>query len=121
MKRSFRKTQNDTSSATVNAAPSVKDAKGGKGNIKQLLKALKPYTVHIILSFIFITASTVLSVLAPQWVKMLTNEINDNALKQNINLEVIANFATVLIIPTLLWQRLRKSLRAVYAPIFRIR
>lgn len=98
MKRSFRKTQNDISSASVNAAPSVKDAKGGKGNIKQLLKALKPYTVHIILSFIFITASTVLSVLAPQWVKMLTNEINDNALKQNINLEVIANFATVLII-----------------------
>lgn len=98
MKRSFRKTQNDISSAPVNAAPSVKDAKGGKGNIKQLLKALKPYTVHIILSFIFITASTVLSVLAPQWVKMLTNEINDNALKQNINLEVIANFATVLII-----------------------
>lgn len=98
MKRSFRKTQNDTSSVTVNAAPSVKSPKGGKGNIKQLLKALKPYTVHIILSFIFITASTVLSVLAPQWVKMLTNEINDNALKQNINLEVIANFATVLII-----------------------
>ncbi len=74
------------------------DAKSGKGNLKQLLKALKPYTVHIILSFIFITVSTVLSVLAPQWVRMITNEINDHALKHDIRLDVIANFATVLVI-----------------------
>lgn len=98
MKRSFVKSKNDGSSSSVNAALSAKHAKGGKGNIKQLLKALKPFTVHIIFSFIFITVSTVLSVLAPQWVKMLTNEINDYALKQEIHLDVIANFSVILVI-----------------------
>ena len=98
MKRSFVKSKNDGSSSSVNAAPSAKHAKGGKGNIKQLLKALKPFTVHILFSFIFITVSTVLSVLAPQWVKMLTNEINDYALKQEIHLDVIANFSVILVI-----------------------
>ncbi len=98
MKRSFVKSKNDGSSSSVNAAPSAKSATGGKGNIKQLLKALKPFTVHILFSFIFITVSTVLSVLAPQWVKMLTNEINDYALKQEIHLDVIANFSVILVI-----------------------
>lgn len=98
MKRSFVKSKNDGSSSSVNAALSAKSATGGKGNIKQLLKALKPFTVHIIFSFIFITVSTVLSVLAPQWVKMLTNEINDYALKQEIHLDVIANFSVILVI-----------------------
>lgn len=98
MKRSFVKSKNDGSSSSVNAAPSAKHANGGKGNIKQLLKALKPFTVHILFSFIFITVSTVLSVLAPQWVKMLTNEINDYALKQEIHLDVIANFSVILVI-----------------------
>ena len=98
MKRSIVKSKNDCSSSSVNAAPSAKSATGGKGNIKQLLKALKPFTVHILFSFIFITISTVLSVLAPQWVKMLTNEINDYALKQEIHLDVIANFSVILVI-----------------------
>lgn len=98
MKRSFVKSKNDGSSSSVNAALSAKSATGGKGNIKQLLKALKPFTVHILFSFIFITVSTVLSVLAPQWVKMLTNEINDYALKQEIHLDVIANFSVILVI-----------------------
>jgi len=98
MKRSFVKSKNDGSSSSVNAAPSAKSATGDKGNIKQLLKALKPFTVHILFSFIFITVSTVLSVLAPQWVKMLTNEINDYALKQEIHLDVIANFSVILVI-----------------------
>lgn len=77
---------------------SVSSEKSKKGNIKHLLKALKPYFPQIICSFLCITISTVLSVLAPQWVSKLTNEINDNALKHAINLEKIANFGIVLIV-----------------------
>lgn len=69
-----------------------------KGSMKQLLKALKPYIPQIICSFICIAISTVLSVLAPQWVSKLTNEINDNALKHSIDLQKIANFGIVLIV-----------------------
>lgn len=69
-----------------------------KGNIRQLLKALKPYLPQIICSFICIIISTVLSVIAPQWVSKLTDEINDNALKQAIDLKKITDFAIVLIV-----------------------
>lgn len=69
-----------------------------KGNIKQLLKALKPYLPQIICSFICIIISTVLSVIAPQWVSKLTDEINDNALKQAIDLKKITDFAIVLVV-----------------------
>ena len=66
--------------------------------MKQLLKALKPYIPQIICSFICIAISTVLSVLAPQWVSKITDEINDNALTLSIDLEKIAVFGTVLIV-----------------------
>ena len=61
-----------------------------KGSMKQLLKALKPYIPQIICSFICIAISTVLSVLSPQWVSKITDEINDNALTLSIDLEKIA-------------------------------
>ncbi len=66
--------------------------------MKQLLKALKPYIPQIICSFICIAISTVLSVLSPQWVSKITDEINDNALTLSIDLEKIAVFGTVLIV-----------------------
>lgn len=68
-----------------------------KGSLKHLFKALKPYLPQIILSFVFIAVSTVLSVLAPQWLSKLTNEINDNAATRSIDLKKIMNFAIALI------------------------
>lgn len=76
-----------------------------KGSLKQLIKALKPYLPQIFLAFASIVVSTVLSVLAPQWVKKLTDEI-EVAVKAaliagttpQINLSKIADFAIVLIV-----------------------
>ncbi len=76
----------------------VRGGAKNKGNIKLLIKALKPYSLHIAVSFVFILISTVLSVLAPQWVSNLTDEINAGAATQSINLKNILNIAIVLII-----------------------
>lgn len=70
----------------------------GKGSIKNLLKALKPYKFKIALSFLFTAVSTVLAVLAPQWLSMLTDEIVAGAGTRSIDLKKIAEIATVLIV-----------------------
>lgn len=88
-----RKNIKSVSSENGTASENIK-----KGSMKQLLKALKPYIPQIICSFICIAISTVLSVLAPQWVSKITDEINDNALTLSIDLEKIAVFGTVLIV-----------------------
>lgn len=69
-----------------------------KGSFKHLLKTIKPYAPQIAISFIFIMISAIVSMLAPQWLSKLTDEINLNALKHNIDLEKIANFAIILIV-----------------------
>lgn len=71
--------------------------KAKKGSVKKLLKALKPYWGRIICSFICIIISTVLSVLAPQWLSKLTNTINDHAFTQDIPMAEILNIAVILI------------------------
>lgn len=68
-----------------------------KGSVKKLLKAIKPYWWKIGISFIFIVISAVISVLAPQWLSKLTNEINDHAATASIDLQKIGTFATVLV------------------------
>lgn len=73
-------------------------AGGGKGNLKHLLRALKPYKIQIALSFLFIAVSTVLSVYAPQWLSRLTDEITENAATRTIDLKKIMNCAIVLIV-----------------------
>lgn len=73
-------------------------AGGGKGNLKHLLRALKPYRLKIALAFLFIAVSTVLSVYAPQWLSRLTDEITENAATQTIDMKKIMNFAIVLIV-----------------------
>lgn len=73
-------------------------ANGGKGNLKHLLRALKPYKIQIALSFLFIAVSTVLSVYAPQWLSRLTDEITENAATRTIDLKKIMNCAIVLIV-----------------------
>lgn len=67
-----------------------------KGSIKRLLKAIKPYFPYVAISFLFIAVSTVLSMLAPQWVSKLTDEIFYNQFN-GIDMKKIAEIATVLI------------------------
>ena len=74
------------------------DPNAKKGSIKHLFKAMKPYAPGIILAFIFIAASAVLSVLAPQWVRKLTNEIADHAASHTIDMGKIADIGIVLVI-----------------------
>ncbi len=73
-------------------------AEGRKGDIKYLIKAIKPYYFRIALVFIFAVISSVLAVLAPQWLSKLTNEIADNAATRTINMQTIMNFAIILIV-----------------------
>ena len=69
----------------------------GKGNLKKLFKALKPYSVWIGFAFLFTAVSVVISVLAPQWLSKLTDEITEHAAMRNIDMKAILNIAIVLI------------------------
>lgn len=72
--------------------------KARKGSLIKLVKALKPYAFKIVLSFLFIIVSTVLSVYAPQWLSKLTDEITANAATRTIDMDKIMKFAVVLIV-----------------------
>lgn len=74
----------------------IGDAKG-KGNIKSLIKALKPYWFYILLNFLFIAVSTVIAVLAPQWLSDLSDEIVSHQFTFDIDMKKIMNIAIVLI------------------------
>ena len=74
------------------------DETSSKGSIKKLLKALKPFYINIAFSFVCILISTVLCVLAPQWLSKLTDEIANNAATQTISLKKIADFAIILLV-----------------------
>lgn len=76
---------------------SSSENKTKRGDILKLARALKPYAPAIFLSFLFICVSTVLSVLAPQWLSKLTNEISEHAATRTIDLQKIMNFAIVLV------------------------
>ncbi len=80
----------------MNMHPSM-SGKGGKGNLKKLLKALKPYSPLICLAFLFTSVSVVISTLAPQWLSRLTDEITENAAIQAIDLKKILNLGIALI------------------------
>lgn len=68
-----------------------------KGSIAKLLKALKPYSFNIGLSFLFICVSVVVSVLAPEWLSDLTDEITANAATHSIDLKKVLNIGIILI------------------------
>lgn len=78
--------------------PTMSAAGGrGNGNLKKLFKALKPYSLWIGFSVIFTAISVVVSVLAPQWLSKLTDEITKNAALRTIDMRKILNFGIVLI------------------------
>ena len=74
------------------------DPNAAKGSKKHLFKAMKPYASGILIAFIFIAASTVMAVLAPQYVRTLTNTIYSGAANHDIDLKKISEIGVILII-----------------------
>ena len=69
----------------------------GKGNLRKLFKALKPYSFIIALSFLFTIVSVVVSVLAPNVLSDLTDEITKPTGNNGIDMKKILDFGIVLI------------------------
>lgn len=71
--------------------------KASKEDIKKLIKSLKPYFIFIFIAMVFIVTSVTLSILAPQYLSDLTNEMANNAISKNIDMDKIWHIAIILI------------------------
>ena len=69
-----------------------------KPDYKKLFKSLKPYYPAIIISFIFIIGSVLISIFAPQVLKDFTNEIANNAVNKTIDMDKIFTYGMTLIV-----------------------
>jgi len=76
----------------------AKKEKITKADLKKLLKSIRPYYPFILIAMIFIITSVVLSILAPNYLSDLTNEMANNSISKSINIDKIWHIATVLII-----------------------
>ena len=72
--------------------------KVSKDAYSKLFKSLKPYLIPILVSMIFVITSVVISILAPQYLKDLTNEIQSGSATGNINIDKVWEIATIMII-----------------------
>ncbi len=72
--------------------------KASKDAYKKLFKSLKPYLIPILVSMIFVVGSVIISILAPQYLKDLTNEIQSGSAMGNINLDKVWDIATIMIV-----------------------
>ena len=76
----------------------AKKEKITKADLKKLLKSIRPYYPFILIAMIFIITSVVLSILAPNYLSDLTNEMANNSISKSIDIDKIWHIATVLII-----------------------
>ncbi len=76
----------------------AKKEKITKADLKKLLKSIRPYYPFILIAMIFIITSVVLSILAPNYLSDLTNEMANNSISRSIDIDKIWHIATVLII-----------------------
>ena len=65
--------------------------------LKNILGTSKKFYAPIIISAIFILAGVVISIIAPQYLSKMTNEIANNALKQTINIDIVAKNGFILL------------------------
>ncbi len=72
--------------------------KVNKDSYSNLIKSLKPYLIPILISMIFVIASVVLSILAPQVLKDLTNQIQSGSATGSVNIDKVWSLATTMII-----------------------
>ena len=74
-------------------------AKDFKGSIKRLFTELKGFNVIIIIAFILATASSILSIVAPNQLANLTDEISVGLIpNQNMNIESVKIISIILIV-----------------------
>jgi len=76
--------------------PGVEKPKDFKGSLKKLISYLKPYYKLIILSLILATISSVLTIIGPDNIKELTNEIL-NGLMTGINFDKVKSITIFLV------------------------
>lgn len=69
-----------------------------KPDYKKLFKSLRPYYPAIIISFIFIIGSVLISIFAPQVLKDFTDEIANNAVNKTIDMDKIFTYGMTLIV-----------------------
>ena len=72
--------------------------KVSKDAYKKLFNSLKPYIIPILISMIFVITSVVVSIIAPQFLKDLTNEIQAGSTVGNINIDKVWDIAIIMII-----------------------
>lgn len=91
---------NDKSSPKMMRGPGaiggIEKPKDFKGSLKKLISYLKPYYKLIVLSLILATISSVLTIIGPDNIKELTNEIL-NGLMTGINFDKIKNITIFLV------------------------
>ena len=68
-----------------------------KQDLHNLFSSIKPYTPFILLAMIFIIISVVLSIVAPNYLSDLTNEMANNSISKSIDIDKIWHIATILI------------------------
>ncbi len=72
--------------------------KVSKDAYKKLFNSLKPYIIPILISMIFVITSVVVSIIAPQFLKDLTNEIQAGSTVGNIDIDKVWDIAIIMII-----------------------
>ena len=72
--------------------------KVSKDAYKKLFNSLKPYIIPILISMIFVVTSVVVSIIAPQFLKDLTNEIQAGSTVGNIDIDKVWDIAIIMII-----------------------
>lgn len=69
-----------------------------KTNLAKIVKSVRPYYLQIIISFICVTISVVLSITAPQFLSELTDTIANGAGTKNIDMNQISRLAIILVV-----------------------
>lgn len=68
-----------------------------KGNIKDLLKAMRPYLKWFIITMVLVTISTILSIISPQFLSKITDEMANGAATKSINIKYIIKIGSILV------------------------
>ncbi len=69
-----------------------------KNNISKIIKSFRPYYLQTIISFICVTISVVLAIVAPQFLSDLADTITAGAATRNIDMQEIVRLAIILIV-----------------------
>ncbi len=85
-------------SAKKKTNPGAPGKKGAARNLGKLAAYMKPYYVHILVSALCMLVATVLSILAPQYLSRLTDELANSVSGIPIDMSVVVNTGVILII-----------------------